>query len=296
MSRRVLRAFPLQVGTLVVVAALSGSAAFGQGSTPVPAASAQSVGGALPDAPAAVSSQTQSHEQASDTVQGQSSSSPSLPVILSYGIPGTRVIVNEDTVIRVMTDQALNSNKSKEGTPVSFTVSEDVVVNHVLVIPRGATVHGEVVGTKKAGHLSGSPELTLKLISLDLGGQSYPLYAYHFRALGESKEKPTATDVEGGAVLGALAGSVVSARSKGGPTPAKNAEDISAGAAVGAGLVVAAAAATPRPELSIPAESQMDFYLASPISVQPVSAKEAERLAERLHPGGPVLYVRGDTP
>jgi len=40
----------------------------------------------------------------------------------------------------------------------------------------------------------------------------------------------------------------------------------------------------------------MDFYLASPISVQPVSAKEAERLAERLHPGGPVLYVRGDTP
>jgi hypothetical protein len=76
----------------------------------------------------------------------------------------------------------------------------------------------------------------------------------------------------------------------------KNAEDISAGAAAGAGLVVAAAAMTPRPEIDIPAESQIDFYLASPISVQPVSAADAEKLAQRLHPGGPVLYVRGDTP
>jgi hypothetical protein len=250
----------------------------------------------LLDAPAAVSSQTQSHEQASDTVQGQSSSSPSLPVILSYGIPGTRVIVNEDTVIRVMTDQALNSNKSKEGTPVSFTVSEDVIVNHVLVVPRGATVHGEVVQNKKAGRLSGSPELTVKLVSLDLGGQSYPLYAYHLRALGTSKTPPTAAEVADGAVIGALAGGAIESRIRSVTTAADKAKDMAAGAAVGAGLVVAAAAATPRPELSIPAESQMDFYLASPISVQPVNAKEAERLAERLHPGGPVLYVRGDTP
>jgi hypothetical protein len=40
----------------------------------------------------------------------------------------------------------------------------------------------------------------------------------------------------------------------------------------------------------------VEFYLAAPITVSPVSDKEAERLAEGLHPGGPVLYLRGDTP
>jgi len=103
--------------------------------------------------------------------------------------------------------------------------------------------------------------------------------------------------LEGGAVIGALAGGVVSARTTtGGATRASNAKDMAAGAAIGAGAVAVAAAVTPRPVLNIPAESQMDFYLASPISVQPVTAKQAEQMAQKLHPGGPVLYVRGDTP
>ena len=37
----------------------------------------------------------------------------------------------------------------------------------------------------------------------------------------------------------------------------------------------------------------MDFHLAAPITVQPVSQQEATRLAQGLNPGGPVLYRRG---
>jgi hypothetical protein len=40
----------------------------------------------------------------------------------------------------------------------------------------------------------------------------------------------------------------------------------------------------------------VDFYLAAPVTVTPVSAKEAARLAQGLHSGGPNLYLRGDTP
>jgi hypothetical protein len=292
---RVRRAFPLHVGALVIMAALTGRSVFAQGAAPpstVPAA--QNGGGVSPDTLSPVSGQMQSHEQVPDAAQGQSSSPQ--PAILSYGTPGVRTTVLEDTLIRVMTDQPLSTKRSKDGTPVSFSVSEDVIVNHVLVIPRGATVHGEVVQDKKAGRLSGSPELTLELVSLDLGGESYPLYTYQFKVRGASKTKPTATQVEGGAVVGALAGGVVASSAKGGATPGGYAADMAAGAAVGAGAVAAVSAATPRPVLVIPAESQMDFYLAAPISVQPVSAKEAEQLAQRLHPGAPVLYVRGDTP
>lgn len=249
--------------------------------------------GATSGAFSPASSQTRPHEQGSDAAQDRSSLSQ--PVILSYGTPGIHITVLENTLIRVMTDQPLSTKRSKDGTPVSFTVSEDVIVNHVLVIPRGATVHGEVIQDKKAGRLTGSPELTLNLTSLDLGGESYPLYTYQFKVRGTSKTKPTAAQMEGGAVIGALAGGVISTSAAGGATRAGYAEDVVAGAAAGAGAVAAAAVATPRPVLAIPAESQMDFYLAAPISVQPVSAKEAERLGQRLRSSAPVLYVR-DTP
>ena len=166
----------------------------------------------------------------------------------------------------------------------------------MLAIPRGATVHGEVVEDKKAGVVRGSPDLVLKLDALDLGGESYPIYAYQFKVRGASKEKPTEENAVKGAYYGAIAGAIVADRTNALPTRQIEAEDMAAGAAAGVGAVTAAAVIGPRPVVSIPAESQMDFFLASPISVQPVSPKEAERLSQQLHPGDPVLYVRGDTP
>lgn len=215
---------------------------------------------------------------------------------LSYGTPGKHVILMENTLIRVLTDRALSTKRSKGGTPVSFTVSEDVVVDHVLVIPRGATVRGEVVEDKKAGRVSGTPELTLKLGTLDMGGESYPVYAYQFKVRGASKEKPSTDGMVGAAYYGALAGGVVAGRTNALPTPKIEAEDMATGAAVGAGAIAAASMAKPRPVVELPAESQMDFYLASPLSVQPLGEKDAEALEQRFHSGGPALYVRGGTP
>jgi len=290
MTSNARKAFPLYFYLLVVIAAFSSVAVFAQEWTP---ATSQGCEDPLPH----VASPKPSQEQPREQLEGQSSSSPSQPQILSYGTPGTHVTILENTLIRVMSDQPLSSSQAKEGAAVFFTVSQDVIVNHVLVIPRGATILGEVIETRKAGVVSGSPVLTLKLDTLSLGDNTYPLFTYHFRAQGTSKKKPAATDYEDGAVIGALAGGVVSARTtKGGPTSTSDAKDMAAGAAVGAGVVAVAAVAAPRPVLELPAESQMDFYLASPISVQPVSQEDAEKLSRKLHPGGPVLYVQGDTP
>lgn len=273
MTNRVARG-ALHVRPWVVIAAMSGAAVWAQGPAPTPAT-------------------------AGPAAQGQTSSSAastSQPAVLSYGVPGKHILLDEGTLIRVMTEQSLNSERSKAGTPVLFTVSEDVIVGNVVVIPRGATVHGEVVEGRQGGRISGIPQLTLKLDSLELGGQSYPLYAYHLRAEGTSKTKPTAAGVVGGAEVGAIAGAVIASKQSGGTTPANTAKVMGAGAAAGAGVVALAAAATPRPQVDIPAESQMEFHLAVPISVQPVSEDEAERLSKRVRPGGPVLYVHDDTP
>jgi len=255
------RTFPLHFGVLLAMAGLSGGAALAQAVGPAP---------------------------------GEASASK--PASVAYGTPGKHVILMENTLIRVMTDQGLSTQRSKDGTPVTFTVSEDVIVDRVLAIPRGATVRGEVVEDRKAGRMTGSPELVLKLDSLELGGESYPVYAYQFQVKGASKEKPAARDVVGGAEIGALAGGVVAGRTNALPTRKIEAEDMAAGAAAGVGAVVAASALAPKPVVELPAESEMDFYLASPISVQPVSEQDAERLAARLHAGGPVLYVRGEKP
>lgn len=215
---------------------------------------------------------------------------------MAYAKANTQVTVLEDTLIRVMTNQPLSSRYSKDGTPVSFTLSDDVIVDNVIVIPRGVTLHGEVIQAKKSGTLTGTSELTLKLVSLDLGGRSYPLYTYQFKVQGASKTKPTETKVKGGAVIGAIVGGAFSGSAKGETTGVGKLAGVGTGAALGAGVGAMASAATPGPALTIPAESQMDFHLASPISVRTVDAKERARLTRGIHPGGPVLYVRGDTP
>jgi hypothetical protein len=219
---------------------------------------------------------------------------PAQSLVSADSAPKAPVTVLEDTLIRVMTNESVNSKRAEQGTPVLFTVSEDVVIGDVLAIPRGSIVHGTVIRSKKAGVLTGSPELTLKLVSLNLGGRSYPLYTYQFKVTGTSKTKPTEAKALRGAYLGAAVGSISNPRM--GRTGAGRAASMGTDAGIGAGVGTLVSAATPGPGIWIPSESQVDFYLAAPVTVTPVSAKEAARLAQGLHSGGPTLYVRGDTP
>jgi hypothetical protein len=212
------------------------------------------------------------------------------------------VTVLENTRLSVITNAPIRTARIHEGEPLVFTLEEDVLIDDLLVIPRGATLHGAVVEVRKAGTLTGSPEVILKLVSLDLEGRNYPLYCYEFMVEGTSKTPPTVTKVKTGTRTGALIGAVVGAtldastNETGTPSVVRTMAGMGAGAAAGAGVGTVVAAASPGPVIDIPAESQIDFYFAFPISVVPVSRREAARLSEGLYSGGPVLYVRGKTP
>jgi hypothetical protein len=52
-------------------------------------------------------------------------------------------------------------------------------------------------------------------------------------------------------------------------------------------------AASGGPRAWIPAEALVTFHLDAPLTVDPVDAQEAARLAQGLYPGGPTLYRRG---
>jgi hypothetical protein len=179
----------------------------------------------------------------------------------------------------------VGTKKAKDGEPVQFTVIRDVAVGGVLAIPHGATVHGVVTESKKAGDLAGSPVLALKLTSMDLGGQSYPLDSDQFKVKGPNKAGQTVGSAVGGGILGTIIGCAVGR---------------GAGCAIGAGAGVAAgtaaSAASPGPGVWIPAEALVTFHINTPLTVTPVDAQEAARLAQGLYPGGPTLYRRGYYP
>ncbi len=108
----------------------------------------------------------------STVVPATSDGTAAQPATKPHESPKIPVTVNEDTLIRVRTIEPINSKRATNGTPLLFMVSEDVMFGDVLAIPRGEMVHGEVVKSKKAGTLTGSPERTRKRVSRDLGGRN----------------------------------------------------------------------------------------------------------------------------
>jgi len=202
----------------------------------------------------------------------------------AYQLPKAPVTVPSGMLIQLRTSESVDSKRAKGGEPVQFTVIQDVTYGGVLAIPRGATMHGLIADVKNvgAGRLTGSSELALQLTSLDLGGQSYPLQTDQFKVKSPSKGGRTARNIFGGALLGGAIGGAV-----GGGSGA------AIGAAAGGGAGVAASAATSGPGAWIPAEAEVTFHLATPVTVNPIDLQEAARLAQGVDPGGPNLYQRG---
>jgi hypothetical protein len=202
----------------------------------------------------------------------------------AYAAPTGPVTIPQGTLLQLRTAETLDSKRAKDGTPVQFTVIRDVAVGGVLALPKGASVHGVVTEVKKvgAGDLGGSAELALRLTSLDLGGQSYPLDSDQFKVRGPNKAGQTVGNAISGGILGTIIGCAVG-RGFGCA--------VGAGAGVAAGTAASAASSGPR--AWIPAEALVTFHLNTPLTVNPVGAQEAARLAQGLYSGGPSLYRRG---
>jgi len=210
---------------------------------------------------------------------------PVRPPVPVYKAATGPVTIPEGTLLQMRTNEPVATRYAKEGTPLDFTVIHDVAIGGVLAIPRGATVHGIVTESKKAGDLGGAAELALKLVSLDLGGQNYPLDSDQFKVKGPNKAGHTVGNAIGGGILGTIIGCAVGR---------------GVGCAVGAGAGIAAgtaaSAASPGPGVWIPTEALVDFHLKMPVTVNPVDQQEAARLAQGLYQGGPTLYRRQYSP
>lgn len=195
------------------------------------------------------------------------------PRIPYYQTSTAPVTIPAGTLVRVRLNQPLDTAHLQDGAVFQATNAVNVYENGVLALPRGATLTGTVVESKEGakGQLNGSAILQLQLTNVNLDGKVYPVTTDVWSSRSASKAGYTARNTAGGAILGALIGGIIGR---------------GAGAAVGAGVGavggLAASSATNGPRIDLPAEALLDFHLSAPVTVQPVSWQEAQRLASTM--------------
>jgi hypothetical protein len=99
--------------------------------------------------------------QASPMVVGTSANAP--------------LVLPQGTSVRLRTLSPLNSMESKAGDRFDLEVSEDVLLNGMVIIPRGSAAKGEVTLVKKKGMWGKSGKLETRVLSVRANGRDIPL-------------------------------------------------------------------------------------------------------------------------
>ena len=106
------------------------------------------------------------------------------------------VTLFEGTVVRIRLMETLDSRISKEGDMINFEASEDIVVDGITVIKKGATAKGMVLSMKPSGIGGKKGELNISIDYVSaVNGKNIRL-KYSASSGGQSRT--------GGAVAGAL--------------------------------------------------------------------------------------------
>ncbi len=181
--------------------------------------------------------------------QPQAPPPPAQPVVKQITIP-------QGTTLAVRTTDALDTKTAQPNDVFHAAVAQDMIVNGVVAIPRGAPVLGRVVDAHGATHFTGSSLLALQLTQLTARGQKIDLTTDTFSKQGAARGKNTAEKAGGGAIVGALIGAL-----------AGGGKGAAIGAVAGGGAGAGINAATHGQQVQIPTESVLNFQLQAPITV-----------------------------
>ena len=180
------------------------------------------------------------------------------PGVLSSLLKSAKpVAVPAGTEIAIVLDQSISSERATSGDPFDASIAAPVMVNGKTIIPKGAHVQGIIVEARASGRLKGVARLRLALNSVEVAGKSYDLQTTSLTRSGQNHDKRNWTLIGGGTGAGAAIGAI-----------AGGGKGAAIGAAVGAGAGTATAAATGKKDIVLPAESQLNFKLSQPVSIE----------------------------
>jgi type IV secretory pathway VirB10-like protein len=164
------------------------------------------------------------------------------------------------TRLEVELTRSLASNTSSPGDAFRARVSEDVVQDGLVVIPRGSEILGEVTEAVPLKRVGGQARLALKLTDLVLpSGRTVPVQA-SFLQEGRNETRRDAATIGGVTAGGAILGRILNKgdRSRGSII----------GALIGAAAGTAIASKTPGEEVVIPEGSAVTLRLDDAVQVR----------------------------
>ena len=187
------------------------------------------------------------------------------PAVAPQPVPGgapvikpAEVNVPAGTTLAIRINQHLSVKTTPAGSRFTGELAEGYTDEHGrTILPRGTHVAGVVEESHQRGRFKGASVLDLRLTSLTLNGQSYPLATHDVVRSKKGKGKRSGALIGGGAGLGALIGGL-----------AGGGKGALIGAGAGAGAGTAGAAFTGNGDLDIPSESIIRFKLAEDLTLQ----------------------------
>ncbi len=167
------------------------------------------------------------------------------------------VTLAEGTAISVVLDESLSSDANRAGEAFDATVTEPVIVDGKTVIAKHARAKGRVVDAERSGRLHSPARLEVELTSVEVSGKWYDISTSDNTRVGRNHNKRNLAYIGGGTAAGALIGGL-----------AGGGKGALIGGALGAGGGTAAAAATGKMDIRLPAETHLTFRLVKPVTVQ----------------------------
>jgi hypothetical protein len=167
------------------------------------------------------------------------------------------VVVDSGTMIEVTLDQSVSSKSNNQGDHFEASVAAPVMVGGKQVIPKGARASGTVTVAKSAGRFKGNAELGLVLDSVTVNGKQYTIETTEVDEAGKGRGKRTAIGAGGGAAVGAVIGAI-----------AGGGKGAAIGAGAGAGAGTAGAALTGNRDITLPAETKLNFKLSASLELR----------------------------
>ena len=167
-----------------------------------------------------------------------------------------KITVPAGTSLSVRLANTLRSDDNGSGDSFEATLAEPIVLEDRVVIPRGAQLSGRIVEARASGHLKTPAVLAITLTELEAGGDSYDISTSTFSRRAASHKGRNAKWIGGSTAGGALLGALIG-----------GGKGAAIGAGAGAGGGTAAAYATGKKDIELPAETLLHFRLNEPVTV-----------------------------
>jgi len=184
----------------------------------------------------------------------------SLALLVTLASAGTAIartiVVPAGTPVHFKLRQSISTASARPGTTVPAELTAPIVINGTTVARAGARAIVQINSVEASGRIGGSASLNFSLHSITLAnGNTVGVHTSHYAREGKAHAKHNATVITGGAIIGALAGQALGG----------NRDATAKGAAIGAGVGIAGAAATGKFDFTVTAGSRFRLTLRSPI-------------------------------